>query len=212
MPEPPRWDGPPIESWTPWTPGEVAALLAGVGATWAVAGGWALDLWLGRQTREHEDLEIAVPALGFPEVQTRLEARGLRLFSNVNGEVIELAPGEARGPEGFQTWATDAEGEAWRLDIFREPGDAQTWVYRRTGELSAPRAWASGHSADGIPYVAPQIVLLFKAKATRDKDQADFDLVAPRLSPKARAWLADALRTLQPGHAWIQRLEGMGGD
>ena len=33
----------------------------GVTAPWCVAAGWALDLFRGEQTREHEDLEIAVP-------------------------------------------------------------------------------------------------------------------------------------------------------
>ena len=189
-----------------WAPDQAAEALDGVSAPWAVAGGWALDLWLGAQTREHEDLEIAVPTAFFPEIQARLEALGLKLFDNHNGRVVALGPGEAPGRRGFQTWVTDPTANGWLMDVFREPGDAQTWIYRRTGELSAPRAWASGRSAAGIPYVAPQIVLLFKAKATRDKDQADFALVAPRLSPEATAWLAAALRTIQPGHPWIDRL------
>jgi hypothetical protein len=203
-----RWDGPPIEAWSlAWTPDEAAQALAGVAAPWAVAGGWALDLWLGRQTREHGDLEIAVPAAGYPEIQARLEALGLRLFDIDDGEVVALAAGEAP-TRGFQCWAADPAANAWRLDIFREPGDAETWIYRRTGELSGPRAWATGRSAEGIPYVAPQIALLFKAKWARDKDEADFAIVTPRLSPNARDWLAAALRTLHPGHPWIDRLTG----
>jgi hypothetical protein len=209
MSETPRWDGPPIETWSAgWTPDKVAEALDGVTAPWAVAGGWALDLWLGRTTRAHEDIEITVPAPFFPEIQARLEARGLKLFSNVDGEVIALEPGKARGPEGFQTWVTDPAGQAWILDIFREPGDAETWIYRRTGELSAPRAWANGRTVAGIPFVAPQIVLLFKAKAKRDKDEADFARVAPKLAPEDRDWLAAALRILHPGHPWIEPLSG----
>jgi Aminoglycoside-2''-adenylyltransferase len=208
MPETPRWDGPPVETWSMgWTPDQVTEALDGLAAPWAVAGGWALDLWLGKQTREHEDIEITVPALFFPEVQARLEARG-QLFSNVNGEVVALQPGEARGPEGFQTWVTDPAAQAWILDIFREPGDAETWIYRRTGELSAPRTWASGRTAAGIPYVAPQVVLLFKAKPMRDKDLADFARIAPMLPPDDRAWLAASLSLIQPGHPWIERLAG----
>jgi Aminoglycoside-2''-adenylyltransferase len=210
MPEAKRWEGPPLETWEmAWTPDRAAAALQGVSAPWAVAGGWAVDLWLGRQTREHEDLEIAVPAISFPEIQARLEGLGLKLFEIDEGQAIALAPGEARRGHGHQTWAMDPALQGWCMDIFSEPGDAETWIYRRTGELSAPRAWASGRTADGIPYLAPQIVLLFKAKASRDKDQADFDLVTPRLSPGARAWLADGLRIIQPGHAWIERLEAL---
>ena len=190
-----------------WTPEQVAAALEGVAAPWAVAGGWALDLWLGAQTREHEeDLEIAVPTAFFPEIQARLEALGLKLFAIDDGQVIALETGEAPGRQTHQTWVMEPAVKGWRMDVFREPGDAQTWIYRRTGDLSAPRAWANGRNAAGIPYVAPQIVLLFKAKATRDKDQADFAIVAPRLSPEARDWLADALKATQPGHPWIDRL------
>ena len=189
-----------------WTPDQAARALEGVSAPWAVAGGWALDLWLGRRTREHEDLEIAVPAALFPEIQARLEGLGLRLFAVDDGEVIALAPGEAPG-RGFQTWAMEPAVQGWRLDVMREPGDAETWVYRRTGELSAPRTWTCGRTAAGVPFVAPQVALLFKAKETpRDKDEADFALAAPRLSSEARAWLTDALRLIRPGHPWIDRL------
>jgi hypothetical protein len=207
MSETKRWDGPPVETWSmAWTPDQAAEALEGVSAPWAVAGGWALDLWLGEQTREHGDLAITVPSAFFPEIQARLEALGLKLFAIDDGQAIALEPGEAPAGRGFQTWAMEPAVNGWRIDVFCEPGDAKTWVYRRSGELSTPRAWASGRTPYGIPYVAPQIVLLFKAKATRDKDQADFALVTPKLSPEARDWLPAALRTIHPGHAWIDRL------
>jgi hypothetical protein len=213
MTEARRWDGPPVEAWSmAWTPDQAALALEGVSAPWAVAGGWALDLWLGAQTRAHEDLEIALPSVSFPEIQARLETLGLKIFDIVDGQAIALAPGEAPNPRMHQTWVMDPAVEGWRMDIFREPGDSETWVYRRTGDLSAPRAWANGRSARGIPYVAPQVVLLFKAKAKRDKDEEDFSWVAPRLTSKARIWLADALRATHPDHPWIDRLTQPTGD
>jgi hypothetical protein len=209
MPDTPRWDGPPVEAWSlAWTPRQAAAALAGVAAPWAVAGGWALDLWLGAQSREHEDLEITAPIAGFPELQARIEGLGLKLFAIDDGAVIALAPGEAPPPRTHQTWVMDPAVQAWLLDIFREPGDADTWIYRRTRQLTAARAWASGVTASGIPYVASQIVLLFKAKAARAKDEADFAWAAPRLSPEAGDWLAGALQIIHPGHPWIERLAG----
>jgi len=189
-----------------WRPEEAARVLEGLAAPWAVAGGWALDLWCGEQTREHGDLEIAVPAVCYREVQARLQARGLALFAMGDDEAVALAPGEAPHERGHQTWAADLSANAWRLDIFREPGDAATWAYHRTGEITAPRAWATGRSAAGIPYLAPQVILLAKAKHQRDKDEADFARFAPRLAPDIRAWLAEALQRIHPGHAWIERL------
>lgn len=55
-----HWDGPRIDAWRPWTPEQTSSHLAGVGVPWCVVGGWAIDLWLGVQTRPHEDTEIAV--------------------------------------------------------------------------------------------------------------------------------------------------------
>ena len=61
-----------LDAWDAWSPAEVAENLTGVTAPWCVAAGWALDLFLGRQTREHDDLEIGVPAQGFAEVRDAL--------------------------------------------------------------------------------------------------------------------------------------------
>ena len=60
---------------------------------------------------------------------------------------------------------------------------------------------------DGVPYLAPEVVLLFKAKAAREKDELDLGRALPLLEPARRAWLADALRLVHPGHAWIDVVE-----
>jgi hypothetical protein len=52
---------PDLTLWDAWRPEQVSALLAGVQAPWYVAAGWAIELFLGQERREHEDLEIAVP-------------------------------------------------------------------------------------------------------------------------------------------------------
>jgi Aminoglycoside-2''-adenylyltransferase len=41
-------------------PQKVARLLEEVRCSWGVAGGWALDLFLDRVTREHQDIEVAI--------------------------------------------------------------------------------------------------------------------------------------------------------
>jgi hypothetical protein len=37
-----------------------AAAMTRVGVPWAFAGGWAIDLWFGEQTRPHHDVEVVV--------------------------------------------------------------------------------------------------------------------------------------------------------
>jgi hypothetical protein len=58
----------------------------------------------------------------------------------------------------------------------------------------------------GVPYLAPEIALLFKAKHARPKDVHDFTGVLPLLDPAARAWLSSALERVHPGHAWLAAL------
>lgn len=38
-------------------PRQVLSLLDGFGKPWWVAGGWAVDLFIGRPTRPHKDIE-----------------------------------------------------------------------------------------------------------------------------------------------------------
>jgi hypothetical protein len=49
-----------LGAWAPLRPEEVAILLADLDAFWCVAGGWAIDLVAGRQTRPHADTDVLV--------------------------------------------------------------------------------------------------------------------------------------------------------
>ena len=62
------------------------------------------------------------------------------------------------------------------------------------------------HTADGIPYQCPEVVLLFKAKHARPRDEGDPDAALPLLEQERRRWLADALERVHPGHRWLDRL------
>jgi hypothetical protein len=198
-----RWDGPPLEAWAPWRPEEIARRLAGTRARWYVIGGFAVDLCLGRETRPHHDAEIAVPR---DELALVRESLADFVFHTVGGEVRRLAHGEAPPPERHQNWVLDPVANAWRIDVMVEPGDADTWVFRRDESIRAPRAAMVGATPDGIPFLRPQGVLLYKAKDAREKDEADLAAVLPALDAPARAWLHAALARAHPGHRWLARL------
>ena len=196
-----HWDGPPLDAWRgAWTPKAAARKLAGVGAPWCVVGGWAIDLFLGRQTRPHGDLEIAIVRVDLPALRAHLAA--YRFHAVGDGEVRALAPGEPPPDDTHQTWVLDAPAQLWRLDVMREPGDHATWVFRRDETITAPRAQMIA-VRDGIPYLRPEAVLLYKAKSPRPKDEADLAACQPHLTPEARAWLREALERAYPDHAWI---------
>ncbi|MFC8448677.1 nucleotidyltransferase domain-containing protein [Kitasatospora sp. NPDC057223] len=190
--------------WTAaWTPAQAAARLAGVAAPWCVAGGWALDLFRGGQTREHSDLEIAVPAALFPGIRARLTEFEFDVVAS--GQVWE-----ATTPELFelthQTWVRDPSTGQYLLDVFREPHDGATWICRRDPSIRLPYTEVIRHTADGIPYLAPELALLFKAKALRPKDLRDFTGTLPLLDGAQRRTLAGLLARVHPGHSWLTAL------
>jgi hypothetical protein len=193
--------------WDPWHPDEVASRLRDVTAPWCVAGGWAIDLYLGRRTREHEDLEIALPAPGFGQVRRaladcRFEVAGDGLLWPEDGPAFAAM---------YQTWVSGPAGgqpadRVYRLDVMREPTSDGRWACRRDERILRPYDQVIGRDSAGIPYLVPEIALLFKAKAARPKDEADFAAVLPELGPAARAWLRRALDLVHPGHSWTGAL------
>jgi hypothetical protein len=200
-----HWDGPPLDAWRAWRPEQAAQHLANVGIDWCVVGGWAIDLWLGRETRPHEDLEIAILRADFAAIRTHL--RGFALHSVGDGEVRRLEPEEVPPADKHQNWVLDPVANAWRMDIMMESGDADTWVFRRDESIRAPRSRMIG-TRDDVRFLKPEGALLYKAKAAREKDELDFAACLPVLDDAARAWLADALTRAHPNHPWIATLSG----
>jgi GNAT superfamily N-acetyltransferase len=194
-------DVPGLDAWDAWHPRDAAALLASCPVPWAVAGGWAIDVYLGRQTREHGDLEVAIPRARFAAYRPYFHA--FDLYDVGAGRVRRLGPEDEPDPEHHQVWACEQAFGLWRMDTFLEPGDDETWVSHRDPRIRMPMSAAVRHSPEGIAYLAPEIVLLTKAKHARAKDEADLAVTLPTVDDEARRWLADAIALAHPGHAWL---------
>ena len=200
---------PALELWEPWTPRQAMHVLRDVEAPWYVAAGWAISLHLGEQHREHEDLEVAVPATRFAEVAAALSGHDLYVPGRIGdiGFLQPLASAAVALADSHQTWVRDRSTGHWRLDVFREPSHGGEWSCRRDESIRLPYERVIARTDDGIPYLRPEFVLLFKAKHVRAKDEADFRAVVPTMEPAARAWLAETLGRVHPAHVWIERLQ-----
>lgn len=107
--------------------------------------------------------------------------------------------------EADQVWVRPHALAPWRADVVLNPDDEGQWVFRRDREYVVDLervTWLQ----DGVRYLNPEVVLAFKAKRTRPKDEIDFDATGPLLAPTARSWLRDFLARIQPGHIWQTRL------
>ena len=197
---------PGVSTWDAWRPERVAELLRGVEAPWYVAAGWAIDLFLGGDHREHEDLEIAVPNARFDEIVAALPGLEICVITGPQ-EATPLAEARDLLETTHQSWVREPETGLWRFDVFREPSDGSMWLCRRDESIRLPYEQVIAYTEDGIPYGRPEIVLFFKARhAHRDRDQLDFEAVVPRLERERRRWLTDALQRVHPGHPWLDEL------
>ena len=190
--------------WDAWTPAEIAQRLRGVDAPWYVAAGWAIDLFVGRGRREHDDLEIGVPAAAFEEVRRALGELDFHVVTAGIAEPVEDAPELMETVH--QTWGLDRSANRWRVDVFREPSADGCWVSRRGASLRLRYDELIERTADGIPYARPEVVLLFKAKGARAKDEADLAAVLPLLDADRRRLLARWIEQVHPGHFWLPDL------
>src|SRR5262249_12963531 len=103
-------------------------------------------------------------------------------------------------------WGAEPEEGCWRVDMMPEGGTPASWAYKRDPSLTIPRGDIIRKTADGLPFLAPAAILLFKAKHRREKDDRDFDLALPLLSVSERADLRLWLERLHSDHDWIARL------
>lgn len=187
--------------WQAWTPAEAAERLSSIRPRWYVAAGWALDLFVGGLGREHHDLEIGVPRERFGEI--------IEAFPGFDWDVVGdgcMWPFPEEAENQHQTWLRDPATGRYRLDVFREPHMGDRWVCRRNASITMPYDELILRTVEGIPYLIPEVALLFKAKAQREKDEADFRRVLPAMDRARRSRLTAWLALAHPGHPWLETL------
>jgi len=182
-------------------------VLRGFEAPWWIAGGWALDLFLGREIRKHEDLDIAILRRDQGALRNALVSWDLRYATSEH----TLEPWDGRTPEPpvHAIWARRVPGAPWLCEFLLNEEAAGTWLFRRDPRVTCPLAAMGRSTATGVQLLAPEIVWLYKVDTTKAKDEIDFDATTPRLSESGRRWLADAIQLCHPGHRWVARLLDM---
>lgn len=195
-----------LGEWQPLAREELRTLLDAQPARWWLAGGHALELFVGRSWRAHGDIDAGI--LRSDEARVFGALRGWEIHTAHDGELRRLAPGEPTPRDVDSVWCRrPGAGEPWRFQLLLDPSDAGHWLFRRDPSLRVPLDELVTRAGDGCPCLRPEIQLLFKARHTRPKDEADFAVVAPLLSGPAHQWLRDALARVHPSHPWLARAE-----
>jgi hypothetical protein len=195
-----------LGAWEPLSPAEVAIELSGLPCRWWIAGGWAIDLHLGHQSRAHADIDVLVLRADQAAVQRHLAGWDLHA-ADPPGTLRPWAEGQILAPPIHDVWCRRSPSSPWALQLMLDDTESDHWVYRRDARIRRPVTDLVGPaSTPGCPVLSPEIQLLYKSARPREKDEADFHAVADALLPRQRRWLRESLTIVSPGHPWLDRL------
>lgn len=191
--------------WDPLSPAEVARELAGFGRPWWIIGGRSIEAATGFR-REHEDTDISILAADVPEFVSFLSDRW-HVWNNVSG-VLHPLGGEWKTVEepDSQLWLRANAASPWVLDVPLTPDRDGQWTNKRIAGHVARVEDVTWLDSDGIRYLRPEIVLVYKARLRRPKDDLDFEAVLAVLPGERREWMREALAGVAPDHPWLARL------
>ena len=212
----------------------IAETMSSFRPPWALAGGWAVDAWLGRVTRDHLDVDIAVfvndhqallehfagwQLIGHDEGMTNQggaelwDGRPLVLPAHIHARSPEASgPLPERFDDAGARVVFPADG-FW-LDICLVDRSGGDWVVNAEPNVAVPLAACIRQSGWGLPTLAPEVILFYKLTMyvgtknhLRPHDEVDFVALLPLLSEGRRVWLREAVSQVYEGeHPWMGRL------
>ena len=193
-------------NWQPLSPAQVQQVLSGLAVPWWIAGGWAIDLHLGRQTREHGDTDVVI--LRDDQLAVQQHLSGWDLHKTKQPGLSPWPRAEYLAAPINDIWCRRTPQSPWCIQFMLLDGSHDRWIFRRNRSISGPIRRLGRRTAEGIPYLAPEIQLLYKAKPQPlPKDDADLTAVLPCLDAEAREWLLRALHLcFGEVHPWIVQL------
>ncbi|WP_433179425.1 nucleotidyltransferase domain-containing protein [Actinoallomurus sp. CA-150999] len=195
----------PYGRWEPATPAQVASLLSALPCRWWVAGGYAIELAAGRRLRDHGDIDVML--LRPDQIHLHGVLRGWEHWAaDPPGVLRPWEPAETLPQAVHDVWCRPGPDEPWRIQIMLDETRDGDWLSRRDPGIRRPLPEIGEISPEGVPYLAPEIQLFYKAKQPRPKDETDFAAVLPFLTQVQRRWLNEALAHSFGTHPWRDQL------
>lgn len=179
------------------------------GYPWFIAGGWAIDLFLGRETRAHGDLEIGI----YRADQMRLQ----RYFAKAKKRFVDNR--NYTGKRDRREWTKEylrlpiheiyLELGGLELEVLLNEKEEDRWVYRRDPGISLDLSKVILYTKDEIPYLCPEIVALYKTKCLEERDRDDIRLAWEKMDDAQRLWLVSSVKD-KPSQEWLSSLASKG--
>ena len=209
---------------------EANDLLKNGGFDYAFCGGQAIDLFLGYESRVHGDIDVCVYWENRNRIIEYMQSKGFLVYEMLGGGRAHriTAVSDQRmlkknifcfleGCPLVKTYPPDEDGTCWMeffhigqtelnfIEFLFNDKSEEAFEYARNREIKREIGKAILFSND-IPYLAPEICLLYKAKELdREGYQEDFEKAYTALENDQKEWLQYALRLEYPqGHKWLK--------
>jgi hypothetical protein len=203
-------------------------LLKGRNFEYAFCGGMAIDLFLGRETRRHGDVDVSIYWPDRDAVLAYMQSAGFEVYEMLGGgkahRITDLRD-QRRVKRNFFCCTADCEWVEWNETgedevfavCFQPIGQSELnfiecicnsrtdtdFLYARDNGIRRALSKAILLRED-IPYLSPELCLLYKSTDTERKGyQQDYDNAISQMDAEQKQWLRQALNALYPqGHKW----------
>lgn len=153
---------------------------------WYLVGGIALDEFLGRRTRDHEDMDILV---NFKYLERILEYfKNYKVYTARNGSLSLSALNNIKSTDSL--WIANDDKESFIIEILFFEEEAGNWIYKRDKTVRK-KIEDIYFVKNDMNIIQPEIQLLYKMNSSnvREKDLYDYHNIYPVLQEGQRAWL-----------------------
>jgi len=195
-----------MDTWKKIKPKVLEGVLQEAQFEWWFAGGWALDLWLGRETRAHGDLDFTIFRSHFSALYFLLK-NDFEFYIATKGSLNKIKSVSDLERSDWNVWIKEKGAHEWSFQCLISDEIDQQWTYRRNQKIKRDKKLFGLMAKSSERIIAPEIQLLFKSKLQNNKDQVDFDNVVPLLSVSQKQWLRNSLKaTYDYDHPWLNTL------
>lgn len=196
------------DCWEPLSLKETCDLFEPAPFFWCLGGGYAIELFVGRQYRAHEDVDLLIWRDELPSLRDFLKEWEV-YASDPPGHLRYWAQGEELGAHVHDIWVRALDTSEWRFQIMVMDRDQKQgcdqWLFRRDPSVRRSVEDVICESSKGVKYLAPHIQLLFKSKSMRDKDIQDFEKALPCMNNVEKRALKELLQGVYNSeHPWIE--------
>lgn len=188
---------------------QVSDLMGEFRYPWMIAGGWSIDLHAGEVTRKHNDIEIAILRMHQSDLRRYLAGWDFYHADPQRKGVLEKWEDEVTLELPIhEIHAFNKTSVPPKIEILLNESRGTDWLYRRDESITCPLSSLRRVTPLGIPYITPEVALLYKSKNLGPIDRLDLMNVINKMEPEQVLWLTKSIETIDPHHSWLEILRG----